>query len=337
MEIKAKCNDLDHIRTILKGKGADFKGEDHQIDTYFNCNNGRLKLRSGKIENSLIFYRRKNMHGFKDSYVTLQRLSKDNSMKELLSDANGILVEVDKKREIFFIGNIKFHVDQVKGLGTFVEIEAIDLNGDIGREKLNNQCDTFIKLFDLDDIDFVDCSYSDLILLNKNRHYKEFVSSASVFLNDLFNEIDATGILIEDNFCDHICYRVSDIQEYYKMKTKLATFSELLGESLVGGRKIATYKLISPIIFRGRKIDIVELPSAKSNNLYKEGFEHLEFVIAESFDEYIAKYPEKEFDLSGTKKDFNPELRLRLASGRSVKFHHLSLERVIEIETSRNE
>ena len=59
VEIKAKSNRQEEIRKILLDLKADFKGEDHQIDTYFNVNRGRLKLREGNIENNLIHYLRK--------------------------------------------------------------------------------------------------------------------------------------------------------------------------------------------------------------------------------------------------------------------------------------
>jgi len=60
IEIKAKSNNQDKIRELLKSKHADFKGVDHQIDTYFKVNFGRLKLREGNIENNLIHYNREN-------------------------------------------------------------------------------------------------------------------------------------------------------------------------------------------------------------------------------------------------------------------------------------
>ena len=34
VEIKAKCSNQFKIRNILKDKKSDFKGVDHQIDTY---------------------------------------------------------------------------------------------------------------------------------------------------------------------------------------------------------------------------------------------------------------------------------------------------------------
>ena len=55
-EIKARCADQEAVRHYLREHGADFKGTDHQIDTYFDVPEGRLKLRQGPIENNLIFY-----------------------------------------------------------------------------------------------------------------------------------------------------------------------------------------------------------------------------------------------------------------------------------------
>src|SRR3989344_8530159 len=122
IEIKAKCHDPGKLRGMLKSQNPDFKGTDHQIDTYFNVLHGRLKLREGKIENSLIHYDREDKKGPKKAKVTLFEVKPESSIKELLTNALGILTVVDKKREIYFIKNVKFHIDEVDGLGTFVEI-----------------------------------------------------------------------------------------------------------------------------------------------------------------------------------------------------------------------
>ena len=164
IEIKAKSNNQDAIREILKSKNADFKGVDHQIDTYFKVNNGRLKLREGKIENHLIHYQRENKEGPKQSDVTLFKSDPKSSLKEILTKALGILVVVNKKREIYFIDNVKFHIDIVEYLGTFVEIEAIDNDGTIGKDKLLEQCQFFLDLFKISQEDLISVSYSDLLL-----------------------------------------------------------------------------------------------------------------------------------------------------------------------------
>jgi len=164
IEIKARSNSHDQIREYLKSKNADFKGVDHQIDTYFAVPSGRLKLRRGNVENSLIFYNRDNQSGPKQSDVSFSRVDADSNIKEVLSMAFGVLVEVDKKREIYFIDNVKIHIDTVEGLGTFMEIEAIDYDGTIGTDKLQKQCDFYMKELRVQEKDLLTSSYSDMLL-----------------------------------------------------------------------------------------------------------------------------------------------------------------------------
>lgn len=164
IEIKALCSDHDKVRNFLKSHNADFKGIDHQIDTYFKVSKGRLKLREGNIENNLIYYERENKQGPKQSDFTLFKSSPESSLKSILINSCGVLIVVDKIREIYFIENVKFHLDTVLGLGTFMEIEAIDTSGNIGKEKLLEQCNNFLKELNILDSDLVSVSYSDLLL-----------------------------------------------------------------------------------------------------------------------------------------------------------------------------
>ncbi len=164
VEIKAKCKNPASIKEILESQQADFKGVDHQIDTYFKVPNGRMKFREGNIENSLIHYDRPNQAGPKKSNYILYHPQADSSLKQLLTQANGVLVVVDKLRSIYFIKNVKFHVDEVENLGSFMEIEAIDSDGSIGEEKLLEQCQFYLNLFGIQEEDLIDHSYSDLLL-----------------------------------------------------------------------------------------------------------------------------------------------------------------------------
>ncbi len=167
IEIKARSKEHGKVRDILKREKADFRGTDHQVDTYFNVKSGRLKLREGNIENHLIFYDRENKKGPKQSDVMLYVTGPESSLKEILTKSLGILVVVDKMREIYFMGNVKFHLDTVEGLGEFVEIEAIDDKGDIGREKLLAQCRHYMELHNISEKDLVTGSYSDMLMEKK--------------------------------------------------------------------------------------------------------------------------------------------------------------------------
>lgn len=164
IEIKARTTEPDRIREILKTHNADFIGVDHQVDTYFKVDSGRLKLREGNIENHLIYYERENTKGPKKSSVMLYKNNPDSNLKEILLKSLGVLTVVDKHREIYFIDNVKFHLDSVLGLGTFVEIEAIDKDGTIGNEKLLEQCNYYLNLLLVLKEDLLAASYSDLLL-----------------------------------------------------------------------------------------------------------------------------------------------------------------------------
>lgn len=165
VEIKARCAQPQLIRDRLLAKAADFRGLDHQVDTYYQVPNGRLKLRMGTIEKNLIHYQRSDQAGPKASEVSLFPVSdKGEELQAALERALGIKVIVDKQREIYFIDNVKFHLDEVKGLGSFVEIEAIDIDGTIGRAKLQAQCEHFMNYLQIPAADLIERSYSDLLL-----------------------------------------------------------------------------------------------------------------------------------------------------------------------------
>jgi predicted adenylyl cyclase CyaB len=164
IEIKAKCHEPGAIAQKLKALNAEFVGVDHQIDTYFQVANGRLKLREGNIENHLIFYNRNNQTGPKQSNVMLYCSPESEMLREILATAIGEKVVVDKHRQIYFINNVKFHIDTVKNLGSFMEIEAIDKDGTIGTEKLHEQCAYFMDLLDVKTEDLIENSYSDMLL-----------------------------------------------------------------------------------------------------------------------------------------------------------------------------
>ncbi len=164
VEIKAKCRDSNRVRDYLHNNGAEYKGTDEQTDTYFNVPNGRLKLREGNIENNLIFYNRGNQAGPKDSHFHLVKVEDANGLKEVLTKSNKIKIIVKKRREIYYIANVKFHIDEVPELGSFIEIEAGNLLADLSAEQLREQCNFYLHELGIKNEDLVEVSYSDMLL-----------------------------------------------------------------------------------------------------------------------------------------------------------------------------
>jgi len=167
VEIKARCENQKFIRDILKSKGARFAGIDNQTDIYFKSNTGRLKLRKGNIEQSLVYYERENIKGIKPSEFILYKTQDVPALEKILRKSLSVLIEVHKTREMYFIENIKFNIDRVQKLGNFIEIEAMT-----EKEEEINQLKKivfdYMKLFKITDNDLQSLSYSDLLLKEKN-------------------------------------------------------------------------------------------------------------------------------------------------------------------------
>ena len=97
-----------------------------QADTFFNCANGRLKLRQqrGK-DNYLVFYRRAQAKGPKASAYTLVAVADAAETKRDLSRLLGVTKRVFKQRLVCHAGRTRIHFDEVRGLGRFIELEVV--------------------------------------------------------------------------------------------------------------------------------------------------------------------------------------------------------------------
>jgi len=175
VELKARCADPAHVRAVLDAAGADFRGVDEQRDVYYEVPNGRLKLRRGTIERALIFYQRADEAKVKPSHVTMSRLEQAgepalDDLEGTLAAALGVRTVVEKRREIYFVNNVKFHLDEVPGTGSFVEIEAIESPEARDEETLRAQCEAWRTRLGIATNDLIADSYMDLVSTPARRH-----------------------------------------------------------------------------------------------------------------------------------------------------------------------
>jgi adenylate cyclase class IV len=97
-----------------------------QDDTFFFCGNGRLKLRAlCPTRGELIFYRRADQPGPKESFYLRSATSDPETMREALRLAYGEAGRVRKRRTLFMLGRTRIHLDEVDGLGDFLELEVV--------------------------------------------------------------------------------------------------------------------------------------------------------------------------------------------------------------------
>lgn len=91
------------------------------------------------------------------------------------------------------------------------------------------------------------------------------VGDPSPFLDRIFAGLASVGINVDAYQMDHMCYRVESNEQYDATKSKFEgeLKSKLLVENIIGGRMIATYKISTPYVYKGRSVDVIELPSVR--------------------------------------------------------------------------
>jgi adenylate cyclase len=126
VEIKAKISDLTLLRRRVEAVAQGGPILIEQEDTFFDCPKGRLKLRRfSDREGELIFYQRPDAEGPRESQYSISPTSDPQILTMVLSHAYGVRGVVRKRRTLFWIGQTRIHLDEVDGLGTFLELEVV--------------------------------------------------------------------------------------------------------------------------------------------------------------------------------------------------------------------
>src|SRR3954469_13025957 len=139
--VEIKARDADPSATLERALalGATDEGVLAQRDTYFGRAKGRLKLREqeGGTESGarLIAYVRPDGHEARTSNYRLAEVDDPAALAGALDAALGTLVVVDKRRRLLRYENVRIHIDDVAGLGSFVELEGVaEADSDLSRE-----------------------------------------------------------------------------------------------------------------------------------------------------------------------------------------------------------
>ena len=135
VEIKARVSDLSRLR-VKVGSLAPAPPEVFvQTDTFFTVPRGRLKLREfSDGSGELIFYERPDRAGPKESLYAHCACSDPKAVSAVLGEALGVRGVVEKRRELFMIDRSRVHLDEVRGLGSFLEIEVVLGDGETPAE-----------------------------------------------------------------------------------------------------------------------------------------------------------------------------------------------------------
>jgi len=162
IELKARLADLEAARKTAEALATKRLGVQHQIDTYFHCRRGRLKLRQiNGLSAELVWYARPDEPGPKASDYLQVPVSNPETLKAALSAGLGVRAIVDKRREIFLWHNVRIHLDQVAGLGTFLELESV-LGPTVSEDRGRAQLDELLGQFGVRADDLLTGSYGEM-------------------------------------------------------------------------------------------------------------------------------------------------------------------------------
>ncbi|MEO8174363.1 MAG: class IV adenylate cyclase [Sediminibacterium sp.] len=157
--IKAVVADFKQIENLLQELKATFAGVDHQTDTYFQVSIGKLKLRQGTIENLITHYERKTDNGMEKTTVYQYDVNPSSEQITSLFNSHAVIGVIKKDRMIYFIDNIKIHLDTIQEMKQFIEIEAIDRSNVFTGEALRAQCLDIKKKLGINDSDLIKTGY----------------------------------------------------------------------------------------------------------------------------------------------------------------------------------
>ena len=118
IEIKARIESVSALAPKVSMLATEEPFEFAQDDTFFSCSSGRLKLRMlSKESGELIFYRRSDQTGPKESFYVISQTTSPDTLRDLLTLAYGQTGRVIKKRTVYMVGRTRVHLDRVQGLG----------------------------------------------------------------------------------------------------------------------------------------------------------------------------------------------------------------------------
>ena len=168
VEIKARVESIEALRPLVDTLATRGPEVIEQDDTFFRCSSGRLKLRvfaDGRGE--LIFYRRADEKGPRESFYICSPTDSPDSLREALSMAFGQTGRVRKRRTLYMAGRTRIHLDRVEALGDFIELEVV-LDEEEPAEAGIREAEELMRRLGIERSRLINVSYLDL-LMNRAR------------------------------------------------------------------------------------------------------------------------------------------------------------------------
>jgi predicted adenylyl cyclase CyaB len=164
VEIKARARDFASLRDRAASLAEGPPEVLRQEDTFFRSRRGRLKLRKlSEQSGELIHYDRPDEPGPSESRYMIIPTREPDVLKGALSQGLGAIGTVVKRREVFIVEGTRIHLDEVEGLGQFVELESVLSPGE-SSESGEMRVRRLSAALGIESSDLIDTAYIDMLL-----------------------------------------------------------------------------------------------------------------------------------------------------------------------------
>ena len=165
LELKIKVKNLKEFKKKLKQIRAEYKGILNQKDIYYKTQAGLLKLRRENKLYQLIKYNRNESGENRWSNFEILKI-KGANIEKYFADIFEVETIVEKRRYLYLFRGTRIHLDSVKNLGGFLELETLVNKGESDARK---RFDEIINLLSLDKTQEIRTSYRNLMIANDSQ------------------------------------------------------------------------------------------------------------------------------------------------------------------------
>lgn len=158
------------------------------------------------------------------------------------------------------------------------------------------------------------------------------IADAIKYLDEFTKKVEQTGIDVSNLNLDHVAYQASSTKDYENKKPEFEEIANYTHEAIVNGRKVGVFGLEKPIDYKGNTIVALELIEPTKGQVCESAWEHAEYVLNETYRDFIAKYPDLDWITSSIERNVYSHLKLRLDEDTQLKFHMHDILETIRLE-----
>lgn len=154
------------------------------------------------------------------------------------------------------------------------------------------------------------------------------------FIDRVYGKLISLNIDTQEITIDHIGYQADSAEDYDYQIKHIEDFATQVSENIVGDRRVGIFKLKSSLQYLNQNFSVIEIFEPRKDQSVKSSWEHVEFLVDKSLEEFINEYPKVDWDSSVINREEFPMLILSLGEGMRAKFPRRSV--LVEINNINN-